>query len=340
MSDINNFVVSDFSTVFADRPVYNRLLQSLGMFQFEAVEQSRVSFDYLLNNKQSTVDAVARYGSEFKSSSKSKASLHQFEIPHFALMDSVTPEDWQGKRSPSTNRPMDAEDVVAQYLVNHYDSFEDTIEKYMADALFRSIQNAPYTQEPVIDLQVEFGLNQQTQNIDWSNSATDVDSATDDIQIKIKTALGERVRMMEKIVCVCGSQYFKSVKANAKVREAFTFVKPYEPENIIHKFYEVLPGVQYFDYNGIMFVMTTDPLHGVGSNDAYFFPKMRKESGVFKHFGGPASRHADMAMKGGARYHQYQLKDPKWGNLEVVGEMGVIAVNHLPNIVVKSTNAA
>lgn len=340
MSDINNFVVSDFSTVFSDRPVYNRLLQSLGMFQFESVDQSRVNFDYLINNKQSTADAVARYGSEFKSSSKSKASLHQFEIPHFALLDSVTPEDWQGKRVAGENRPMDAEDVVAQYLVNHYDSFEDTIEKYMADALFRGIQNAPYTQEPVIDLQVEFGLNQQTQNINWSNAATDVDSSTDDIQIKIKNGLGERVRMMQKVVCVCGPQYFKAVKANAKVREAFTFVKPYEPENIIHNFYEVLPGVQYFDYNGIMFVMTTDPLHGVGSNEAYFFPKMRKESGVFKHFGGPASRHAGMATKGGARYHQYQLKDPKWANLEVVGEMGVIAVNHLPNIVVKSINAA
>lgn len=340
MSDINNFVVSDFSTIFEDRQVNNRLLQALGMFQFEAVDQSRVNFDYLINNKQATVEAVARYGSEFKSSSKSKASLHQFEIPHFALMDSVTPEDWQGKRAPGQNRPMDAGDVVAQYLVNHYDMFEDTIEKYMADALFRGIQNAPYTQESVIDLQVEFGLNQQTQNIDWSSSATDVDAATDDIQIKIKTALGDKVRYMDKVVCICGPQYFKAVKSNAKVREAFTFVKPYEPENIIHNFYEVLPGVQYFDYNGIMFVMTTDVLHGVGTNEAYYFPKMRKESGVFKHFGGPASRHADMAMKGGSRYHQYQLKDPKWGNLEVVGEMGIVAVNHLPNIVVKSTNAA
>ncbi|MFL9592810.1 major capsid protein [Aeromonas schubertii] len=340
MSDINNFVVSDFSTIFEDRQVNNRLLQALGMFQFEAVDQSRVNFDYLINNKQSTVEAVARYGSEFKSSSKSKASLHQFEIPHFALMDSVTSEDWQGKRAPGQNRPMDAGDVVAQYLVNHYDMFEDTIEQYMADALFRGIQNAPYTQELVINQQVEFGLNQQTQNIDWSSSATDVDSATDDILIKIKTALGDKVRYMDKVVCVAGPQYFKAVKANAKVREAFTFVKPYEPENIIHNFYEVLPGVQYFDYNGIMFVMTTDTLHGVGTNEAYYFPKMRKESGVFKHFGGPASRHADMAMKGGSRYHQYQLKDPKWGNLEVVGEMGIIAVNHLPNIVVKSTNAA
>jgi len=340
MSDVNNFIVSDFSDIFEKAPVYNRLLNSLGMFDFEAVDQSRVNFDYLLTNKQSSLDSVARYGSEFKSSSKSKASLHQFEVPHFTMLDTVSPADFQGKRVAGENRSMIAEDCIVDYLVNHRESFEDTIEKYFADALFRGIQNAPYTQEPVIDLQVEFGLNQQTQNIEWSSAATDVDGATDDVQIKIKTALGDKVRMMDKIVCVCGSQYFKAVKSNAKVREAFTFVKPYEPENIIHNFYEILPGVQYFDYNGILFIMSTDPLHGISSNDAYFFPKMKKGSGVFKHFGGPASRHGDMAMKGGQRYFQYQLKDPKWANYEVVGEMGVIAVNHLPNIVVKSTNSA
>jgi len=75
--------------------------------------------------------------------------------------------------------------------------------------------------------------------------------------------------------------------------------------------------------------MSTDPLHGISSNDAYFFPKMKKGSGVFKHFGGPASRHGDMAMKGGQRYFQYQLKDPKWSNYDVAGEMGIVAVNHL-----------
>ncbi|HDZ8927026.1 TPA: major capsid protein [Aeromonas dhakensis] len=340
MSDVNNFILSDYNGIFDKYPVYNRLLQSLGMFDFEAVDQSRVSFDYLLNRKQSNVDAVSRYGSEFKSTPKAKASLHQFELPHFALLDTVTPEDWQGRRMAGEMRGMEALDCIGDYLLDHRQTFEDTIEKYFADALFRGVQNAPYTQEPVINLQTEFGLNQQTQNIDWSSASTDVDSATDDIQIKIKTALGDRVRMMEKIVCVCGPQYFKAVKSNAKVLQAFTFVKPYEPENIIHNFYEVLPGVQYFDYNGIMFVMTTDPLHGVGTNDAYFFPKMRAGSKVFKHYGGPASRHADQAMLGGKRYFQYTLKDPKWANYDVVGEMGVLAVNHLPNIVVKSTNTA
>ncbi|MCX0437092.1 major capsid protein [Aeromonas veronii] len=340
MSDVNNFIVSDFSTIFQDRPVYNRLLQSLGMFGFEAVDQSRINFDYLINNKQSVADSVARYGSEAQSTPKAKASLHQLEIPHFVLLDTITPEDWQGKRVAGQNRPKDAEDCIAEYLIEHYEIFEDTIEKYFADCLFRGIQNAPYTQESVVDLQAEFGLNQQVQDIDWTSSATDVDGSIDDIQIKIKTALGSKVRMMDKVVCVCGPTYFKAVKANAKVREAFTFVKPYEPQNIIHNFNEILPTVQYFDYNGVLFIMTTDPLHGVDSNTAFFFPKMRKESGVFKHFGGPASRHGDMATKGGQRYFQYQLKEARWANYDVVGEMGLIAVNHLPNIVVKSENKA
>lgn len=340
MSDVNNFTVSDFSDIFEKRPVYNRLLQSFGMFDFEAVDQSRVNFDYLLTNKQSSLDSVNRYGSEFKSSSKSKASLHQFEVPHFAMMDTVTPEDWQGKRAPGENRPMIAQDCIAQYLVNHYESMNDTIEKYMADALFRSVQHAPYTQESIIDLQSEFGLNIQTLNCDWSSAATDVDGFTDEVQIKIKTALGDKVRSMSKIVAVCGPTYFKSVKANPKVREAYSFVAPYNPQNIIHNYQEVMPGLQYFEYNGVMFVLTTDPLHAVGTNEAFFFPVMKQGSGLYKHFGGPASRHGDMAMKGGQRFFQYQLKDDHWANYEVVGEMGIVAVNHLPNVVIKSTNAA
>lgn len=340
MSDVQNFIVSDFSGLFQKTPVQNRLLQSLGMFDFEAVDQSRINFDYLLNNKQTVASAVARYGSEYQSSSKSKASLHQFEIPHFALLDSVSPESWQGKRMAGENRAKTAEDCIVELLYNHYNTFEDTIEKSMADALFRAVQYAPYTQEETIDFSSEFGLTQQTKNIDWSSVATDVDNATDDIQIAIKTALGDKVRLMDKVIAICGPQYFKAAKANSKVREAFTFVKPFEPQNIIHNFNEVLPTIQYFDYNGIMFVMSNDPLHNIDTSSAYFFPKMKAGSGVFKHFGGPASRHGDMAAKGGARYFQYQLKDPKWANYEVVGEMGLVMVNHLPNIVVKSTNSA
>lgn len=340
MSDVNNFIVSDYSGIFENQPVYNRLLQALGMFSFEAVDQSRVNFDFLLNNKQSSLDSVPRYGSEFKSSSKSKASLHQFEIPHFTMLDSVTPESYQGRRAPGENRAMIAEDCISDLLINHYQSFEDTIERYMADAIFRGVQQAPYTQEAVIDLQAEFGLNIQTQNLDLANASFDIDGATDDIQVKIKTALGERVREMDKVVCVCSPAYFKNVKSNVKVREAYSFVAPYDPKNIIHNFYEIMPGVQYFDYNGILFIMSTDPLHAITNGDAFYFPKMKKGNKLFKHFGGPASRHGDQAMRGGQRYFQYTLKDPKWANYEVVGEMGIVAVNHLPNCVVKSTNSA
>lgn len=32
MSDVTNFIISDFSDIFEKAPVYNRLLNSLGMF--------------------------------------------------------------------------------------------------------------------------------------------------------------------------------------------------------------------------------------------------------------------------------------------------------------------
>lgn len=335
----SNFNVDDYSGLFRKYPTYNRLLTNLKMFEEVPIDVPKFAFDYLIELNQDAINPVERYGSEFMTTVKNKASLHQIELPYYGLMDSVNVGDWQGKRMPGENREMRAEDVQFGYLLSHKETFEDTIEKAFADALFRNVQNTQYTQEPLLDFSAEFGLTQQTQNINFSSASTDVDSALDDVFIKVKTALGSKTRYMSKMICVCGPQYFKAVKSNQKVRDAFTYVQPFNPENIIHNYHEVMPGVQYFDYNNIMFILTVDPLHNVGTNDAYYFPLMREGAGVYKHIAGPASRHAGMAMAGGARYHQYVLTDPKFLNTEVVGEMSLLAANYLPNIVVKSTNA-
>lgn len=334
----NDFNVVDHTGLFDSWPATNRLLISLGMFNESFVDVPQVSFEYLVKLNEQHINPVERYGSNFVKTVKSKASLHQIELPYWALNDSVSVQDWQGRRVPGENRPMQAEDVQLDYLMAHRETFLDTLERSMADALFRNIQATKYTAEPNLDLASEFGLSQQTQDIAFGTAGTDVDGALDDIQIKIRAALREKNRYLKKVVCVCGSQYFKTVKSNPTVKAAFAYVQPFDPRNIIHNYQEVLPAMQSFEYNNILFVLSADPLHGIPTNEGYYFPLLFKESNVYKHFAGSASRHATIAQQGGKTFHQYVLRDPKWQNQEVVGEMSALMCNYLPNVVIHSTN--
>lgn len=337
-AQITNFNVVDFSDQFTQNLTPNKLLTSLGIFGTKSHDTAAISFDTIVANNQSLLTPNSRYGSDYSSLERAKASLHQITLPHFLLLNQVDAAAWQGKRRTGSQEMMTQEDVVADFLQNHRMSYERTLEKYLADSLFRNSVNTAYTESPTFSNVTEFGLSQGSATIAWATATTDIaDELDQKVHAPIRTALGDKVAFLKGLVCVCGSGLFSALKTHPKVKEIINLGSADQAKNPLNNFKEELGGFQSFVFDDITFVVTHDADHGIASTEGYFFPILDQRSGVMVRHAGPASRHAEVAAQGGKEIFQYTVKDQKWGTQDVVAEFGILPVNMLPNIVIKTT---
>lgn len=331
-----DFSVANFSGSFEQDLVPNLILQSLGFFSSDFSDTPIINFDVITRDREAVLAPVQRYGSAFETSARNKASLHAIEMPFYMQLNEISASDYQGKRKQGTTEPLTAYDVLADYLIKHKTRAELTEEAVLAKALFSNTVSATHTQNPVIDMQTEFGLTQQTGDLSLLSATAKLDLELDDqVHSVIRKNLGSYVSYLENIYCFCGNRAFSLVKGHPSVREAFLSGAISPALNPLINYAEQLPAVQSFTFNNITFLCVTDPLYNIGTNDMFFVPKMNKQAGIYKVMYGPASRHADLAERGGARLWQYSVKEPRFANITAVAEQTLLPLCYLPDVVVK-----
>lgn len=332
----------NLTDVFKEVGRDNRLLQQLKMFSEIGQDSHFFSFDMLFENDQDTAAPVNRYGSDWQYTKRELAKLEQMEMNTFAFMDPVRPSDWQGKRKPGGTEQLTATDVLISQMRKQKQKAERTIESLLADSLFRNNVAAPYTQDAVVDNQVITGRSQQTHNIDLSSATTIVDVEVNKIYRKIKKALGDKSDFLTKVICFAGPSYFDALKAHQSVRALFVnggTVPDAVGQHVIGNYAEIAAGTQMFIFAGILFICDDIDVHGIGTNDAFYVPVLKAESGVYSYHYGPAARHGRAAEEGPARVHNYSVMD-KFAMTEACTEFSGLPLNLMPAAVVKSSNQA
>ncbi|ELC7280018.1 major capsid protein [Aeromonas veronii] len=322
----------------------NRLMLSLGIFEPAPTDQFEINFDYLNSGDQDLAEQVHLNAREFGGTLKPKSSLMRYPFASWALEDSVSVQDWKGRRKSGTqNDQMTAEDVAAQLLVEQRKKYERTMNKVLADALVRGIQKTPHTSVPEVVFADEFGSGAGVHNIDFTVPTTLVDIELDAIQTKIRKQLGSKVDYLKGFVALCSPEYFRAIKSNQSVRDTFKYsqgASAYNIENLIDYKAEY-PSLQTFFYNNVTFILVDDADIGIEANKAVFVPLLFKGSGVFKWHCGPISKHQDLAAKSnGAPVHHYRVKEPKFGDMFAITEWSALAINALPSCIIHSENAA
>ncbi|USV55831.1 major capsid protein [Aeromonas encheleia] len=332
----------NLTSIFKEMGRDNRLLQQLKMFNEIGQDSHFFSFDMLFENDQDTAAPVNRYGSDWQYTKRELAKLEQMEMNTFAFMDPVRPSDWQGKRRPGSTEQLTATDVMLTQVRKQKQKAERTIEAMLADSLFRNSVAAPYTQDAVVDNQIITGKSQQTHNIDLTSSTVLVDTEVNKIYRKIKKALGDKSDFLTKVICFAGPTYFDALKSHPSVRALFVnggTVPDAIGQHVIGNYVEIAAGIQMFVFAGILFVCDDIDVHEIGTNEAFYVPVLKAESGVYSYHYGPAARHGLAAQERPARVHNYSIQD-KFAMPEAYTEFSGLPLNLMPAAVVKSSNQA
>ncbi|QSR73541.1 major capsid protein [Aeromonas jandaei] len=340
-----DFNYLDYTEVFEKHGFpLNRLLLSLNVFEETPVNEFKINFDYLVSQDQELAEQVAINAREFGGVYRPKSQLKLFELVGYALENSVSVQDWKGKRKTGTkDTELTAEDVAAELLFEQRKKYQRTMNAQLADCLVRGVQNNKYGSEQVVSMSTEFGSSAVTKNIDLNASSTLVDIELDTIQTTIRKNLGQKVDYLKGFVALCSPEYFRALKSNSSVRDTFKYSQgsgQYGIENLID-YKNEYPSLQTFFYNNVTFIMVDDADIGIGANKAVYFPVLMKGAGVFKWFCGPISKHQDLAANSsGAPVHHYRIKDPKFGDMFAISEWSALAMNMLPSCIVNSENKA
>ena len=335
----SNFEFVDHSKTFANIPAKNTLLTTLNVFSDRQTSMSpKVSLDVLDETAQKISKSVNRYGSEWSAAVKRKSSNHLIEAPLHAYSDRITSADIQTQRKLGSDMQMTILDAVTASSLAMHDKYMRTREKIFADALFRNSVEAEFTQQPLIDWQDEFGYDQATGFID-TDVTLDPLRSFDDAVSAAKVRMGGLAGLLDGFILFAGSNTYRSIKYHPMVRELVNH-HVLGSDTLFNK--EILPAFSTFSLDNVRVIEVTDPLYGVGADQAFLVPKFSKplSSDIALPFGYVAtasSRNLELAFAEPVDFRIYSAQD-KMKNVEIFAESSLLPVVYRPDFVTRLTN--
>ncbi|WP_254185902.1 hypothetical protein [Pantoea sp. B270] len=231
-------------------------------------------------------------------------------------------------------------DAVTASSPAMYDKYMRTREFQFARALFHNTVEAEFTQQPQIDWTEEFGYEQATGTIE-TGIALDPLRSIDDAVSATKLRMGGWAGQLDGFILFAGSNTYRSIKFYPDVRQSIQY-GVLDRDALFNK--EILPGFSTFLLDNVRVVEVTDPLYGVGSDQAFLVPKFSKplSSEIALPFGYVAtatSRNLDLAFAEPVDSRIYSHQD-KLRNVELFAESSILPVIYRPDFVNKLTNQA
>ena len=192
-----------------------------------------------------------------------------------------------------------------------------TKEKIFADALFRNTVDAPYTQQPIISWEDEFGYQQATGTIKTNVSSGDPLRSLDDAVTAAKVRMGGLAGQLDGFVLFAGSNVYRGIKYHPDVRQNVQY-GVLDRDVLFNK--EVLPAFSTFLIDNVRVVEVTDQnLYGIGPDQSFLVPRFSRpmSSNIALPFGYVAtatSRDLDLSFAEPVDFRIWSLKD-KFNNM-------------------------
>ncbi|WMY75833.1 major capsid protein [Buttiauxella selenatireducens] len=335
-----NFSFADYTNTFVNLPAQNTLLTTLNVFSDRQTSASpKVSLDVIDEIAQKVASSVNRYSSDWSSTVKSSASNHLIEAPLYAFQDRITAADIQPYRKPGSDLQATIMDAVTSSALAMHDKYMRTKEKMFADALFRNTVDAPYTQQPLISWEDEFGYQQATGTIKTNVASGDPLRSLDDAVTAAKVRMGGLAGHLDGFILLAGSNVYKGVKYHPDIRQNVQ-MGLLDRDVLFNK--EILPAFSTFLIDNVRIIEVTDPLYGVGPDDSYLVPRFSKplSSNIALPFGYVAtatSRDLELAFAEPVDFRIWSLQD-RFKNVEIFAESSILPVVYRPDMVTLLTN--
>lgn len=191
-------------------------LKEMGLFKESGVRTTSIVVEEK-NGILYLVPATAR-GTSTKVVGERKRKIRSFVVPHLALEASVMADDVQNIRAFGSENDVEAiDDLINDKLSVMRQSMEYTHEWHRIGAIQGQVLDADGS-SVLFDWFEEFGIDEETVNFDFTESNA-VKLAAHSVKRHIEDALG--MTPYDKIVGICGSEFFDALSTCDEVKDAY-----------------------------------------------------------------------------------------------------------------------
>jgi hypothetical protein len=330
----NAFEVTDYTQELQLIPNSWTLLNDSGLFSEEFLTTNTVTFE-----EQS--QSLGLIGDQFRGA-KPQANkddtrkIRSYPIAHFPIVDSVKPEDIQGKRAYGSKDSAETEAaVIARKMERIRRNMDISLEVGRFSVL--TTGNA-YSPNGTIagNYFTDFGITQTS--VDFV-----LGTATTDIVAKVETIIASMQDnantgdVITSVVGYCSPEFFAKFIAHAKIQTAYQYYSATEGQMIQRNRAGGNNGLyREFSYAGVRLIETRTVLAGqrlIPAGEAVFVPTGTLDS--FTSFFGPMNR-LDFVNTVAERAYLMTYRDPKGQGIDIDGEFNVNHVLRRPALVVKA----
>jgi hypothetical protein len=198
-------------------PQYGRL-GAMGLFRDEGVTQRTAVVDFDPITNQLLPQSV--WGGPGSANKTAGARSRSYQIPHYAINDSIQAGDLQGRRRPGTDQVQDAQWLMGKKMREMKMKLEQTLE-WMRLGVLKSGQVKDGNGTLILDIYADFGISQGSTSYVLGTTTTDVMGKIAATKRTILAAL--RGSLMSGFVALCSDTFYDAFVSHANVKLAFTY---------------------------------------------------------------------------------------------------------------------
>lgn len=309
-----NFTVSDWTPELLQVPNSWGLIQSLGLFSAEGVEQYTVQFDEVTKGGALIVDKVrgerASAGKDFTRKTRS------WSIPHFPYDDYISPSDIKGKRAYGSP---DQEDTLAAVRTRKLERIRQNHAWTLEYARARLLNTGDvYAPNGTVSMNffTEFGVTRKEVDFALATSTTDVLGKQEEIIASLlDNASGENIT---GIIGLASPEFFQALITHANVKAAYQYYSSTQ-EPLRNRLGGATTMHREFIHGNVRYIEMRDSYAGnklITAKDCVFVPT---GTDAFTTFFAPANKF-DLLGSTGEQAYVFEYPSQRGDKIEIESE--------------------
>lgn len=333
----NAFEIVDYSMELSLIPLAPTLLNDAGLFAEEMLSTHTVTFEEIASSIGLIGDTFR--GSKPQANNDDNRKIRSYPLAHFAVTDSILPQDIQGKRAYGSQDMAETEAaVMARKMERVRRAFDQTLEAARFSTLTSGNIYAPGGTLSG-NFFTDFGVTQTSVNFALGTTTTDVVSKVETVisSMQDNANTGD---IISGVIGYCSPEFFAAFIGHAKIQAAYQYFSATEGQMIQRNRAGGNNGLyREFTYAGVRLVEVRQSIGGVRlipANEAVFVPVGTNDA--FVTYFGPCSK-LDFSNTIAERTYMFSYRDPKGEKIELDASSDFINVLRKPKLVVKGTVA-
>lgn len=332
----NAFEIVDYSEELALVPLSPTLLNDVGLFSEEMLSTHTVTFEEVAQSIGLVGDTYR--GSKPQANNDDNRKIRSYPLAHFAVTDSIMPQDIQSKRAYGTKDSAETEAaVLARKMERIRKSFDQTIEAARFSTLTTGNIYAP-NNTIAGNFFSDFGVTQISVNFALGTATTDVVSKVEAViaGMQDNANTGD---IITGVIGYCSPEFFAAFINHAKIQAAYQYFSATEGQMIQRNRAGGNNGLyREFTYGGVRLIEVRQSIGGnrlIPANEAVFVPMGTTDT--FVTYFGPCTK-LDFVNTLAERTYMFSYRDPKGEKIELDASSDFINVLRRPKLVIKGTN--